>query len=154
MKYDTSGWYKDIRDFMEAAGQTVSYKPSQLSIQDAELRARLILEEALETCHALGVAVTLGEQEVTFEDLSFESVYPTHTLKLVDGCCDVIVVTLGTLVSAGIPDIPFMDEVNQNNLTKVKPVCKIVNGKVQKPDNYQPPKLSDILMKLYEETQG
>lgn len=150
MKYSTSKWYQDIREFMESGGQTVNDSPTHLSAADSELRARLILEEAFETCRALGVLVLNDEgEEIEFEDLQFHSANPTHMLALVDGCCDIVVVTLGTLVSAGLPDEPFMDEVNQNNLSKVKPVCKIENGKIQKPPGYQPPRLSDILLSLY-----
>lgn len=151
MKYDTSKWYKDIREFMESGGQTVNNSPTHLSAEDSELRARLIMEEAFETCRALGVVVTNDEgDDIEFEDLQFHAVNPTHMLALVDGCCDIIVVTLGTLVSAGIPDEPFMAEVNENNLSKVKPVCRIENGKIQKPPGYKPPKLSDILLSLYD----
>ena len=148
---NVSNWYRDIREFMESAGQTVHTKPTHLSADDAHLRARLIMEEAFETCHALGVQPVVNGEPIAFVDMEFVNFAPTHLLGLVDGCCDLIVVALGTLVTAGLPDEPFMDEVNQNNLSKVKPVAKIVNGKIQKPDGYTPPNLSQILLNLYDQ---
>jgi len=146
--------YDSIKDFMESAGQVVPPEPTQLDATTAELRARLLLEETLETIRALGVEIHLAElgQEhvpIEMEHLRLTSTVPCHTLAMVDGICDVVYVALGTLVSAGLPFDPFMDEVCENNLSKVRPVAKIVNGKVVKPDNYQPPRLSEILLNLY-----
>lgn len=153
MLNDVSQWYSDIREFMTAAGQTVPEKPEPLCEKDAVLRARLIMEEALETIHALGVEVHVNHHDdipIAMDNLDFYRVVPTHMLGAVDGCCDIIVVTLGTLVSLGLPDNPFMTEVNQNNLTKVKPRVYIKEGKIQKPPGYQPPQLSKLLLQCYE----
>ena len=156
----TSKWYKDIREFMESAGQTVNNEPTPLCEEDAILRARLIMEEALETCAALGVAIGVNiaesEEDASYEELSFDRLAfvkydETDLLGVVDGCCDILVVTLGTMVSIGVPDHPFMKEVNQNNLSKVKPVAKIENGKIQKPPGYQPPNLANVMYQVFGE---
>ncbi len=154
---ENQNWENDVRAFMEAAGQTAPEEPSKISPQDAELRARLILEEAFETVRALGVdvLVRVGDSDsedtlpLSFEDITLISVVPANILETVDGLCDVMYVTLGTFVTLGLPSGPFMDEVCKNNLTKVFPRVHIVNGKVQKPLDYQPPRLSEILSLEY-----
>lgn len=150
---NTSPWYNKVKEFMEAGGQTVPDSPDQLSMEDANLRARLILEEAIETCIALGVTPRVNGEVLRMDSIQFESEYPQHIIGTIDGCCDLMYVTLGTLVSMGLPDDPFMTEVCDNNLTKVKPTVRIVNGKIQKPPGYQPPDLGKVLDNILDETR-
>jgi predicted HAD superfamily Cof-like phosphohydrolase len=144
-----SDWYQQVKAFMEGAGQHVPDEPMQMDRSTAELRARLILEEAFETVAALGIEIECRGEITDFKDLKLYSTVPPHVLATVDGLCDIMYVTIGTFVSMGLPADPFMQEVCQNNMTKVCPRAHIVAGKVQKPADYQPPKLSEILLSLY-----
>ena len=161
------GYYYDlIKLFMLKAGQEVHDVPAMPSDETIELRARLIMEEALETIAALGCKVYLDCGYVTVTDglgmMKTIEVNPSEVVKvrstkyanvdlveIVDGCCDVMYVTLGTLISFGIQDCEYFDEVCYNNLSKVYPNCVKVDGKVQKPADYKPPRIKQMLENLF-----
>ncbi len=130
---DDSQWSdqaQPVLDFMRLAGQDV---PTTLTIPDRDtclLRAKLILEEALETVRALGVTVQiLGGDLLTSpgyeENLMYDaySIHEPDVVEVADGCADVMVVTLGTLAAFGIPDRGLMDLVNNSNLDKFSNDC-------------------------------
>ena len=136
--------YRRIRQFMQHAGQET---PSRTTIPDEEtrlLRARLILEEALETVHALGVSVHVGGREESLEESDLQ-LQPSGTVDLegvVDGCADVSVVTMGTLVAFGIDDEPVLEEVDSANLRKFGPGGhRREDGKWMKPTDWTPPNI-------------
>lgn len=97
------------------------------------LRARLILEEAIETINALGFNVESrytgvgadGAVPVNVKSMRFSP----HSkgcdmVEVADGCADISVVTIGTLSAFGIWDLPLLDEVDNNNLSKFEfPKC-------------------------------
>src|SRR5690606_33615746 len=69
--------------------------------------------------------------------------------KTVDGCCDLKVVTTGTLSSCGIPDELFQKEVDENNLKKFGPGHSYrEDGKLIKPPGHQPPNIKGLLEEL------
>ncbi len=117
------------------------------------LRAALILEECLETIEALGFFVS-GEET---NGLRIHNVYliedkepikesPASLIEVVDGCCDISVVTIGTLSAFGVPDLPVLNLVDQNNLAKFGPGCTIAEGgKVIKPPHHKKPNFSSVL---------
>lgn len=150
---------RQVEEFMLRGGQEVPLKPTQPSVEIRKLRAQLIMEEALETVKALGCEVT-AKDFVTFAVGSLKGAYFINSFHIVadtditeisleaviDGCCDVAVVTTGTLSACGIPDAPFQDEINQNNLLKfVDGVYRDENGKIQKPKNHPKPRIKEIL---------
>ena len=97
---------------MQKAGQDT---PAEPVVPDAEtriLRAKLILEEALETVEALGVQVTLPEAEgapvLDRSELAFAAEGDVDLEGVVDGCADISVVTVGTLIAFGIDDEPIL----------------------------------------------
>ncbi len=138
--------YERVRRFMEQAGQDT---PSALTIPDEHtrlLRARLILEEALETVHALGVEVQLGGQSVTFEECSFAAQGDTDLAGVVDGCADISVVTIGTLIAFGVDDDPVLREVDEANLRKFGPGGYTRDdGKWIKPPDWHPPDIKRVI---------
>lgn len=145
---------KRIEEFMLLAKQEVPSKPTLPSVEVRRLRAKLILEEAIETIHGLGFELQFdlynsrnpvdgyGElQLVEFSEGDLE--------EIVDGCCDISVVTYGTLSACGVPDLPFIEEVDNNNLAKFGPGHTIrVDGKLIKPPDHEPPKIKEILETL------
>ncbi len=135
----------EVESFMLRARQDVPVIPAVPSSDIRLLRATLILEEALETIEALGFRP--AESVASFVPLS----QPIDIIEVIDGCCDVAVVTTGTLSAFGIPDLPFQCEVNRNNLAKFKPghVWR-EDGKLVKPPGHRKPNLEFILNRVLE----
>ena len=136
-----------VEKFMRDANQTVRLKPDIPSADERVLRAKLILEEAIETCHALGVTMTydgngqlVGDGDVRFMD------YPDgiDIVEAVDGCCDVMVVTLGTLSSLGVGDVHVMNAVLDANDKKMTGPIRD-DGKRLKPEGWEPPDIKGEL---------
>ncbi len=143
-----------IESFMRLAGQEVPDNPTIPSDEVRLLRARLILEEALETINrGLGVDVLMyvegfGDEAIPdFKDLGFKISRPADIVELVDGCCDVEVVTKGTLVAFGVRDYVPQALVNENNLEKFGPggYRHPDTGKWIKPKDHKPPDLAQAL---------
>ena len=138
--------YERVKEFMQKVGQDT---PSRLTTPEEKtriLRAKLILEEALETVSAMGVEVrTGGEDGVVIEE---ETLYYTapgdvDLVEVVDGCADISVVTTGTLIAFGVDDEPVLEEVDESNLRKFEPGSyRREDGKWMKPPGWTPP---DIL---------
>ena len=153
--------------FMRLAGQRVPDAPTDLTEEERILRAKLILEEVLETIRdGLGVNLTIlvrymtpdakGQvvwndhvAEVTKDTVNFEVVRPFDLIETIDGCCDLSVVTVGTLSAAGIPDTPFLRAVDRNNLEKFGEGHQIrEDGKLIKPPGHKPPDIAGLLAEI------
>lgn len=131
---------------MKQAGQDT---PERVTVPDADtriLRAKLILEEALETVHALGVIVRAGDgdgPELVEGHLHYEDGREPDVEMVVDGCADISVVTIGTLIAFGVDDEPVLEEVDRANLRKFEEGSWLRDdGKWMKPPDWTPP---DIL---------
>ena len=113
-----------VRQFMQNAGQATPEAPTIPDAETRVLRAKLILEEALETAKALGVGVRLATdegQEVDFSHVDHLDFYADGDVDLegvADGCADISVVTVGTLIAFGLDDEPLLEEVDTANLRK------------------------------------
>lgn len=111
------------------------------------LRARLILEETLETINALGFKIKLNPVSSSNEirdmsDCALVSHGDSPDLEgIIDGCCDVIYVATGTLLACGVPDAPHLEIVNRANNAKFPGGVATLNeyGKFQKPAGWEPP---------------
>lgn len=140
-----------VEDFMAKARQEVPLFPIIPSPEVRRLRAKIILEEALETINGLGfdVVVTGGHRIVTKECVEFSSDghVPPDLVEIVDGCADIRVVTTGTLSACGVPDELVQLEVDTNNLAKFGPggYRRESDGKWMKPPGHQPPRIREIL---------
>ncbi len=111
---------EDVEDFHMECNIPVELVPR---IRRKELRAELINEEAKELCNA-----------IWREDL----------VEAIDGMCDLLCVVYGTAAEFGVNLAPFWDEVHRTNMAKVGgPVRE--DGKVMKPEGWQPPKIAEIL---------
>lgn len=121
----------DVRKFMELFGQECPDKPTLADFETRKLRYELIREELDELFSAYLKVDKVPELESLTE--------------VADSLIDILYVTYGALIAHGLPIQALWDEVAANNLTKIGG-GKDENGKVQKPDNYQPPKIREILM--------
>ena len=120
-----------VTEWMSVFGQETPDKPMMPSLEVRKLRAKLILEEALETIEALGVHVELkqafyhGDNNCSKEKIEIEDVeFYVHANmrasidKIADGIADSLVVQLGTAVACGIDIKPIFDEVMRSNWSK------------------------------------
>ncbi len=122
-----------VQKFHEAMGVTIGTSPA---IRDAELRVRIIEEEANETTEAIRNGDLVGA---------------------IDGLCDLIYVALGTAVTFGINLQPFFDEVQRSNMTKLWPdgkSYKRADGKVLKPPTFQSPRIKEMLSDLFVQAEA
>lgn len=160
---DISEHVQLVAAFNKLAGSEVS---NTIHIPDADtriLRAKLILEEALEAIETLGVEVSLNElsestsaadltgialemADFEFTDMGTDKV---DVVGLAKECCDVRVVTTGTLVAFGIPDTyalqNFVDTNNILKFRKDKDGYKREDGKWCKPSDHPKPKIAEFL---------
>lgn len=110
-----------------------------------ECRARLILEEALETIEALGFDLkhkATGRSIGCMDDVVLVPAdRPASLEDIIDGCCDEIYVCTGTLLACGAPDMHHMGIVNAANAAKFPNGVAILNeaGKFQKPPGWVAP---------------
>lgn len=147
--------YLRITRFMELAGQTVRTKPAIPTLEERKLRAKLILEEALETVEALGFDTCLNEPfpigeaiEMGFITL-LENEKGPNLVEIADGCADISVVTTGTMISCGFPDVELLRMIDESNLKKFGPGGhRREDGKWVKPSDWTPPDIKGWLSTL------
>jgi len=153
---DKSGHQQRIESFMTGCKQQVPLVPCVPDEKTRLLRARLILEEALETVLALGIRLRLSGEpshepayqagdEIDMEDLWFDPSVTPNLVEIADGCADISVVTYGTLSACGIADDALIVEVDKNNLTKLEKGTVDEHGKLTKPPGHQPPEIEKLL---------
>jgi len=145
--------YIRVRAFMQKVGQATPALPVAPDEKTRLLRAKLILEEAIETIRAMGVGVRLrdtggreGLVTVDPHELSFYINGEVDLEEVVDGCADISVVTIGTLIAFGVDDEPVLEEVDQANLRKFGPGSyERDDGKWIKPPDWTPPDILGVL---------
>ena len=117
--------FKDQTNFMLACDQTVC----QWNEQQLEMYHTLIKEETKELQEA------------------FDS---NDRVEILDALIDIIVVTAGAINSMGANGEGAWDEVMKTNFAKIDPntgkVKKREDGKVLKPNNWQPPNLKPFVI--------
>lgn len=132
---------------MTATGQVKpeSALPESVSIPSEEvrlLRARLILEEAIETIRGLGFTIETVNSTVqrieSLDDVYFELDQEPVLEQIIDGCNDLIYVAVGTMLACGVADVAHDREVCRANDAKFPGGVATVNeyGKFQKPPGW------------------
>jgi predicted HAD superfamily Cof-like phosphohydrolase len=121
--------FKDQTTFMNACGQTTDkWHRAQF-----EMYLDLIREEHTELTEA-----------VTNED----------SVEVLDALVDILVVTIGAINSMGADGESAWNEVMRTNFAKIDPetgkVRKREDGKVLKPEGWQPPQLAQFVKHLTE----
>ena len=144
--------YDSVRRFHANSGQGLPNYINKPSEERRLLRARLIIEEALETIEALGVTLyhdvghdgwsgERGDIHIDNVNLSIDDDSEFDIQGVVDGCADLSVVAMGTMVECGVQDDePVLQEVDLSNLAKTGPGSwKRSDGKIMKPANWSTP---------------
>lgn len=141
-----------VRTFMQKAGQSTPATPEIPDESTRILRAKLILEEALETVEALGVRVKVDANDAGHvvldrnDGITFEAEGDVDLEGVVDGCADISVVTIGTLIAFGVDDEPVLEEVDGANLRKFAPGSYVRDdGKWMKPPDWRPPDIMGVV---------
>lgn len=130
-----------VSKFMQAGFQSVSIIPHIPSAIIRRLRAKLIMEEAIETANALGFQVRFTR----VRDFELDDVLPFDLIGVADGCADLKVVTVGTEIACGINGKPVFIEVMRSNMTKDFSGAKRPDGKILKGPTYEPPNIEAVL---------
>lgn len=118
--------FEMVRDFHTAFGQRVGTKPELPSYDERELRMRLMKEEFYEYNKA--------EDNNDITNLAVE-------------LADIIYIACGTAVSYGIPLDDVFNAIHQANMNKLVDgkVIRREDGKIKKPDGWQPADIEGIL---------
>jgi predicted HAD superfamily Cof-like phosphohydrolase len=130
--------YQNVKEFMSTFGQETPPAPIIPSLVVRKLRAKLILEEALETIKALGfeLMISCPQKHAEYPELDtvidiplselkfhFEELHEPNLVELLDGLCDIDYVgTAGTAIACGISEgqmIAAAEEVHRSNLSKL-----------------------------------
>lgn len=121
----------------------------------AELRARMQLEETLELLHGMGIKVTLAEDTDVDIDLADPSAKAALDFKaegevcletIIDGLVDQSVIGNGTASMFGINLQMFTEAVDMNNLLKFAPGHYFrEDGKLVKPEGHPKPDFNSLL---------
>jgi predicted HAD superfamily Cof-like phosphohydrolase len=118
--------FTDVRAFHQAFGQRIGDKPELPDIEERKLRIKLLDEEVFEYTDAE---------------------YADDLVEIADALADIIYIACGTAVSYGIPLDDVFAEVHRSNMAKLVDgkVIRRADGKVQKPEGWQPPDIKRIL---------
>jgi len=149
-----SDHYRNVEEFKRLAGHTLPDGPHQPTPEECVLYAKLLLEETLETIEALGVNVRVHGPAwlpLAMNDLTLEpsKLQRFNLPGVVDGAVDTKYVATFILVSCGVPEVPFVEMVDANNLAKFGPGSwKDETGKVRKPPGHKPPPIAEKLAEL------
>ncbi len=137
-----------VREFHVAMGAPVR-SPAEMAMLDIDrkrLRLRLILEEVCELAVALGSdGLVVMEIDHAHDVVSRDTFSrPASLVDATDALGDIRYVTDGAAVEMGIPLDEATEEIHRSNMTKRGGKVR-EDGKIMKPDSYQPPNLARVL---------
>ena len=120
---------EDIVTLMTLYKQEVKARPEMPDAATRLLRARLVLEEALEFVKGCGCTVAMkGEAVIDEISVTPDPDGKPDMVEYVDGCVDQLVVTYGALNAAGVKAQPAWDEVQRSNMSKAWPHCSVCDA--------------------------
>jgi predicted HAD superfamily Cof-like phosphohydrolase len=143
-------YQKEIREFMEAARQSVADKPSAPTDDVRILRGRLTLEEALEFIAASGLTLSFAvgsELHTITKDTKFHIVASGEAdlVEVADSIADIGYVNYGAACAYGLDMEPLEKEVHRNNMTKFVDGWFDEHGKLRKGPSYKPVDLEPLI---------
>lgn len=141
-----------VAEFHKAAGDQDPQVPTIPSLEVRILRAKLMLEECLETISkGLGLAPFIQYEsddpayKFDFDDINFNEIHSGNLVEIADGCADLKYVTYGTELACGIDGATVFDEVHASNMTKFLDAPHEHGKKVQKGPSFRPPDIEGVL---------
>lgn len=140
---------QQVKDFMLRAKQECPDKARVPSAEDRILRARLILEEALEYIEASGLEAVFNDKQITMPEILIREDdpcgNPADLVSMADAVADLLYVTYGSAVSCGLDMEPIQQSVHENNLSKFDDCWFDDFGKLRKGPNYLPVDLAPLV---------
>lgn len=139
-----------VRSFFAAVGQRQPEAPGVPPGPVVRLRAKLIVEEALEF---IASVVDLGNEsttkalqraETTLMGIADTAPLNVDLVEYADAAADVLFVAAGAFIDAGIDGDAVVAEVTRSNLTKAG-AGRDESGKARKGAGYSPPDIADVL---------
>lgn len=139
-----AGLQRDVAQFHLKFGLPIGYNPGSNfdSVEQRQLRASLVLEEALELVAAMGLD---PRQAVESYLNSRQKECKASLPEAMDAVADLVYVALGTAVTFGVIMWPIWNEVQKTNMAKVGGASR-ADGKLLKPPGWQPPDIRAILL--------
>lgn len=141
-----------IAEFMHAAQQDVLTTPTMPDEKTRILRAKLMLEECIETIHGLGITLELTTGALSqctigcAQDVDMIVDLPNSLTEVADGIGDQLVVVLGTACACGLDAEGIFNEVHRSNMTKFLPGGYLDEyGKWIKSPHYSPANLTPFI---------
>lgn len=139
--------HKKVKTFHEAMGIPTHDKPTMPDEATRVLRCRLLLEETLEFIRASGCVVWFASTfrvEAGAFDVDIDG--EPNLAAMAQENADVRYIAHGNDLAMGVDGRVF-DEVHRANMAKAPGgvVLKDANGKILKPDGWQPPDVACVL---------
>jgi predicted HAD superfamily Cof-like phosphohydrolase len=111
---------QQVKDWMTKFSQETPDKPCIPSLEIRKLRAKLILEEALETIEALGFTLEVKDGFTVQDYFDACLDIKPDLIQIADGLADLhYVAYCGTAVACGIDMEPVFAEVHRSNMSKL-----------------------------------
>lgn len=141
---------EDVRNFMQQAGQKTPPELTTPSKDERILRAKLILEEAMELIErGLGIEVSMNEYVLDSNKLSYNIVSEPNVVEAMDGAADLMWVGVaGVAVVFGCNLEPVLTEVSRSNNSKFIDGYRRADGKWQKGPSYSPANIDAVLSNI------
>lgn len=134
---------RDVIEFHRVCGIPIG---KSIAIRRPELRSSLIMEEACETASAAtGRAVRWYYKDEPDTVYGKTETGEPDLVEYIDGLCDLLVVTYGSAVEAGVDLEPCFDEVQAANMRKANGPMR-EDGKKLKPENWVGPDIEAALL--------
>lgn len=146
---------KQVGEFHNANDQPILEKPQVPADDRIRLRLALIAEEFLELLVAAlendpRDPFVIAEMMTEFREAVADATIKVDLPKLADALADLDYVVEGTRLEFGIDGGPIANAVHAANMAKMGPDGKPLkdsNGKVRKPEGWQPPDIAGELRK-------
>lgn len=147
-------WQEMVTEFTrDVAEQDVPSKPS-IRAYPRVLRARLVMEEAIEFVEASGLNFAVeraGQGHVSGQGEAGRWGFTENGVEnwagMIDAIVDTIYVAIGAAVQMGVDLDPFFEAVHAANMTKRGGPTDL-NGKKLKPLGWRPPDIEGVLRKM------
>lgn len=151
MSTETTNIIDQIRQFNILAGNTVD----TYNVRQSALYMGLMLEELAEKLNRLGFISTAHNLDTLGRDFkrgNYDDLfYQVSREHLLDDDVDLVVVTLGSMMSMGVDVQGAFNEVHRANMSKVFPdgtMHKDANGKIIKPETFVGPNLTPFICNI------
>ena len=141
-------WQMDVHEFHRALGLGIG-NYERPAMQNGQLRANLVLEEAIEFCESVVGTTKAVLMLLLWANKLMDKNKPHpggDLVGAVDAIADELVVCLGSAVEFGVDIKPIFKAVMDSNMAKSGGV-KDENGKLQKPAGWKPPDIEGELKK-------